>query len=62
MKNRVYALVTHPSKADFVEIIISALKQCQQGIGDLHVAMYMLVLIYAVFYPGMLQVVQAVLR
>ena len=29
MENRVYSVVTHPGKADFVEVIMSALKQYQ---------------------------------
>ena len=62
MENRVYSVVTHPGKAEFVDVILRALKQCRQGIGDLHVGMHMMVVIFNVFYPGMLQVVQAVLR
>ena len=62
MENRVYSVVTHPGKAEFVDVILRALKQCRQGIGDLHVGMHMMVVIFNVFYPSMFQVVQAVLR
>ena len=54
--------MTHPGKSEFVSVILDALRRCQQGVGDLHIGMHMLVLIYNTFYPGMLQVVQAVLH
>ena len=62
VQTRVYSAITHPGKAEFVRVILEALTQCQQGVGDLHIAMHMLVLIFKIYYPGMLQVVQAVLR
>ena len=62
INNRIYSVVTHPGKTEFVNTILQALSRCQQGVGDLHVAMHMLVMIYKIYYPGMLQVVQAVLR
>ena len=62
IQNRVYSIVTHPGKAEFVSVILNALNQCQQGVGDLHIRMCMMVLIYTVYYPWMIQVIQAVLR
>ena len=62
MQNRVYSVVTHPGKAEFVSVLLEALHQCQQGVGDLHIGMHMMVLIYKIYYPGMMQVLQAVLR
>ena len=62
VQTRVYSAITHPGKAEFVRVILEALAQCQQGVGDLHIAMHMLVLIFKIYYPGMLQVIQAVLR
>ena len=62
MENRVYSVVTHPGKSEFVSVILDALRRCQQGVGNFHIGMHMLVLVYKIFYPGMLQVVQAILR
>lgn len=61
MQNRVYSVVTHPGKVDFFSNILDALNQYQQGVGDLHIGMHMMVLLYKVCYLGMIQVLQAVL-
>ena len=62
MHNRIYSVVTHPGKTEFMHTILQVLNQCQQGVGDLHVAMPMLVMIFKVYYPAMLRVVHAMLR
>ena len=61
MHNIIHSVVTHLGKTEFVHTILLALSRCQQGVGGLHTAIHMLVMIYKVYYPAMLQVVQAVL-
>lgn len=46
MENKIYSVVTHPGKAEFVNVILDALDRYQQGVCDLHIGMHMLVLIY----------------
>ena len=62
MYNRVYSVVTYPGKVEFVSVILDALNQYQQGVIDLHIEIHMIVLIYKVYYPGTLKVIQMVLR
>ena len=57
MENRVYSIITHPEKAEFVEVILTAFKRCQQGVGHLHIAMHMMNFIYSIYYPGLLRIV-----
>ena len=53
MQNIFYYVITHPGKAEFVSVILNPLNQCQQGVGNLHILMHMLVLIYKIHYHGM---------
>lgn len=45
MDKRLYSVITHPRKAEFVDTILTALKCCQPSVGDLHIAMHMMVVI-----------------
>ena len=62
MYNDVFAEVTHPGKVDVAVQLINAVGTLRQGVGDLHISMHMLVVVFMFFYPGFLQVVQAVLH
>lgn len=62
MENRVYYVITHLGKAEYVDTLLTALKRYQQSVGDLHIAMHMMVVIFNIYYPILLQVVQSVLR
>ena len=45
MENRVYSVVTHPGKSEFVNVILEVLNRFQLVVGDLHIIMHMLLLI-----------------
>ena len=57
MHNIIYYAVTRPGNTDFLHIMLQALNRCQHGVVDMHIAMYILVMIYKVYYPAILQVV-----
>ena len=52
--NRIYSTVTHSSKVKFVGVIFPVLKKNHQGIGYLNNELYLLVLIYTMYHPGLL--------
>eukprot|EP00978_Attheya_sp_CCMP212_P030616 scaffold113168_cov100-Attheya_sp.AAC.1 len=60
-QNRVRRQLTHPGNAAFVHNIMQAMNCIREGVGDLHVHMHMLTVIYIFFYPAFLQTCQAVL-
>ena len=61
-QNRVSKQLTHPGNAEFVHNIMKAMNCIREGVGDLHVHMHMLNVIYIYLYPAFLQTCQAVLR
>jgi hypothetical protein len=61
-QNRFKQRLTHPGNAQFMHNIMRAMNSVREGVGDLHVHMHQLTVIYAFFYPAFLQTCQAVLH